>query len=161
MYFYRKLRSFSVDISFMKMFYSCFIESILTFSFICWFGSLTLKDRNRLLVLWKCVVRSQASSHPLFPEYRLLPSGRWYMVPRCRTNEGSSLYSGNSGWLGSARMASAFLVALTLYRTESSSKLIPAILPHIFTILFNLFLSFSVRDPNQQEKVKMDSIKQE
>ncbi len=40
MYFYRKLRNFNVDSRFMKIFYSSFIESVLTFSFICWFGSL-------------------------------------------------------------------------------------------------------------------------
>ena len=48
MYFYLKLRSLDVDTTFMRMFYSSFIESVLTFSFICWFGSLTLKNRNRL-----------------------------------------------------------------------------------------------------------------
>ncbi len=25
-----------------------FIESVLTFSFVCWYGSLTLKNKNRL-----------------------------------------------------------------------------------------------------------------
>lgn len=30
-----KLQNFSVDASFMKMFYSCFIKSVLTLSFIC------------------------------------------------------------------------------------------------------------------------------
>ena len=48
MYFYQKLRSFNVDTTFMRMFYSFFIESVLTFTFICWFGSLTLKNRYRL-----------------------------------------------------------------------------------------------------------------
>lgn len=36
MYFYRKLCNFNVDSTFMQIFYSRFIESILTFSFICW-----------------------------------------------------------------------------------------------------------------------------
>lgn len=48
MYRYCKLRNFNVDIWFMKMFYTCFIESILTFAFICWFGSVNLKRRKRL-----------------------------------------------------------------------------------------------------------------
>ena len=48
MYFYRKLHSFNVDSTFMKMFYSCFIESLLTFSFIYWYGSLSLENKNSL-----------------------------------------------------------------------------------------------------------------
>ena len=109
MYFYRKLRSFNVDTTFMKMFYSCFIESVLTFSFICWFGSLTV-DRCRLsnivrmcgriagvslqelAVLYRARATRKAHTilsdptHPLASQYRLLPSGRRYMVPRQRTN---------------------------------------------------------------------------
>lgn len=110
MYFYRKLRSFNVDPTFMRMFYSCFIESVLTFSFIVWFGSLTLKNRNRLVGIVKMcskiaginlmdlsqLYKGRATkkaqsiladpSHPLFSEFRLLPSGRRYILPRCRTN---------------------------------------------------------------------------
>ena len=110
MYFYRKLRSFKVDTTFMKIFYSCFIESILTFSFICWFGSLTAKDKNRLSSIVRVCGRIAGTSleelsvlyraratrkakmilsdpvHPLASHYRLLPSGRRYMVPRLRTN---------------------------------------------------------------------------
>ena len=110
MYFYRKLRSFKVDTTFMKIFYSCFIESILTFSFICWFGSLTAKDKNRLSSIVRMCGRIAGTSleelsvlyraratrkakmilsdpvHPLASHYRLLPSGRRYMVPRLRTN---------------------------------------------------------------------------
>ena len=48
MYFLRKLRNINIDSKFMEMFYSCFIESVLTFAFICWFGSISLKNRNRL-----------------------------------------------------------------------------------------------------------------
>ncbi|KAG5278269.1 hypothetical protein AALO_G00097090, partial [Alosa alosa] len=39
----------------MRMFYSCFIESVLTFCFICWFGSLSIKNKNRLQsIVRKC-----------------------------------------------------------------------------------------------------------
>ena len=48
MYFLRKRRNINIDSKFMEMFYSCFIESVLTFAFICWFGSINLKNRNRL-----------------------------------------------------------------------------------------------------------------
>ena len=49
MYFLRKLNSFSVDTRILKLFYSSFIESVLCFSFICWFYNLNLKQRNGLL----------------------------------------------------------------------------------------------------------------
>jgi len=48
MYFLRRLRNFNIDCTLMKMFYSCFLESVLTFCFICWFGSLSARNKNRL-----------------------------------------------------------------------------------------------------------------
>ncbi len=48
MYFLRKLLTFHVDVSFMKMFYTCFIESIVSFSVICWYGNLNVKSRGKL-----------------------------------------------------------------------------------------------------------------
>lgn len=110
MHFLRKLRSFNVDTVFMEMFYSCFIESVLTFSFICWHGSLSIKQKNRMQGIVKVCskivgtllndlydlykVRSLKKarailadhSHPLWDEFMLLPSGRRYSLPRCRTN---------------------------------------------------------------------------
>lgn len=90
---------------FMEMFYSCFIES-----FICRFGSISLKNRNRLqdivrvcskivgtpladiTVLYKTRDLNKARlvlsdpHHPLAPEFKLLPSRRRFNVPRCRTD---------------------------------------------------------------------------
>lgn len=40
-YFLQKFCDFNVDLTFMKMFYTCFIESVPTFSFICSFLSLS------------------------------------------------------------------------------------------------------------------------
>ena len=48
MYFLRKLNSFSVDTKILKLFYSSFIESVLCFSFICWFYNLNLKQKTSL-----------------------------------------------------------------------------------------------------------------
>lgn len=100
MHFLHKLRSFNVNTVFMKMFYSCFIESVLTFSFICWHRSLSIKQKNRMLGIVKVCskivgtplddlhdlykVRSLKKarailadpSHPLWGEFMLLPSGR-------------------------------------------------------------------------------------
>ncbi len=110
MYFHRKLQGFNVASTFMKMFYSCFIESVLTFSFICWYGLLSLKNKNRLQGIvrvcskiaginlndltdvYKLRTLSKArsvltdQSHPLVDEFVLLPSRRRYILPRCRTN---------------------------------------------------------------------------
>lgn len=110
MYFYRKLRNFRVDSTFMRMFYSCFIESVFTFSFICWFGALSLKNKKHLQrIVHTCgkiaggtftdlqdIYRAQIlkkarqisfdPSHPLWAEFKLLPSRRRYTVPKCRTN---------------------------------------------------------------------------
>lgn len=110
LYFLRKLGGFNVDNSFMKMFYSCFIESVITFSFVCWYGSLNLKNRNRLRgivkvcgkivgaslndlnnvyitrTLRKAELITMDLSHPLQKAFKLLPSSRRYYVPLCRTN---------------------------------------------------------------------------
>ncbi len=118
MYFYQKLRSFNVVTIFMRMFCSCFTESVLTYFFICWFGSLTLKNRNSLEgIVRMCSIMADTNpndlshvykvratkkiqwiladpSHLLFSESRLLPSGRRYNLPRCRTNRWITL--GNS-----------------------------------------------------------------
>ncbi len=42
----RKLAEFGVDRSLMTLFYRSFIESMSTFSFICWYASVTLKQKN-------------------------------------------------------------------------------------------------------------------
>lgn len=48
LFYLRKLRCFNVDKKLLKMFYSSFIESILTFAFICWFGNLSISNKNKL-----------------------------------------------------------------------------------------------------------------
>jgi len=44
----RKPNSFNVQRVVLKSFYNSFVESILSFSFICWFSSLFIKNKNRL-----------------------------------------------------------------------------------------------------------------
>ena len=102
LFFLRKLRGFQVDRTLMRMFYSSFIESILTFSIISWFGNLSVANKNRLGGIVKVSqkitgmtlnplnhiyqVRATKKAkaivdnpqHPLFTEFRLLPSGRRY-----------------------------------------------------------------------------------
>ncbi len=43
-----KLRSFNVDKTLMCMFYRSYIESLLSFSLLCWFNSLNVKNKNCL-----------------------------------------------------------------------------------------------------------------
>jgi hypothetical protein len=44
----RKLNSFSVSPVILCRFYQSFIESLISFSFICWFRSLSVHDKNSL-----------------------------------------------------------------------------------------------------------------
>lgn len=46
-HFNQKLCRFIIDRTFMKMFYSCVTESILGFSFICWFDFLLHKKKKK------------------------------------------------------------------------------------------------------------------
>ena len=117
LYLLWKLRSFSIDNTILSLFYNSFIESVLTFSFICWFGNLSVHDRtslNRIVNMcskiigitqkdlysfWKQQVVRKASGivirpeHVLTIEFSLLPSGRRYSVPTCKTNRQKFIYS--------------------------------------------------------------------
>lgn len=93
----RKFTKFQVGKTLIKMFYSAFIESIITFSTICWYGNLSNKDKNSLGWIIKLASKTVGvnfnsldqtykkqvlekaictdDSHPLSSEYKLLPSG--------------------------------------------------------------------------------------
>ncbi len=105
-----KLNSFSVSPDILCRFYQSFIESLLCFSFICWFPNLTLRDKNSLhniiktcskitgvklrdlasfcdqQTLWKAEHILSSPGHVLANEFSLLPSGRHYVSPFCKTN---------------------------------------------------------------------------
>ena len=109
MYLLQKLRNLNVTPSVLQMFYRAFIESVLTFSFFGWFGSLSVKNKTALArvvnVCSKIVGERQASlnelyerravrkgrkiagdsAHVLARHHELLPSGRRYGMPRTRT----------------------------------------------------------------------------
>ena len=110
LFFLRKMRSFNVSNVMMTLFYRSFIESVLTFCIVAWYGNLTLTNKNRLsslvkvaskisgrtqaqlIDLYKRQMLKRASSllevtdHPLRPEFELLPSGRRFRVPTTKTN---------------------------------------------------------------------------
>ena len=104
-YLLQKLRNLDVNTFILKTFYRSFIESILTFSFICWYTSLSMEDKKKvdrvvnvcgkivgesqesLSVLYqkrclqkaKCIISDD--THALNPKFDLLPSGRRYREP--------------------------------------------------------------------------------
>lgn len=110
MYFLRKLNSFSVDKVILTLFYKSFIESVLCFSFICWYYNLGVKNKNNLQKIVrtcsKVIGEPQRSisqffeqqtlrkahtivldrKHALNELFEILPSGRRYRTPKCRTN---------------------------------------------------------------------------
>lgn len=109
-YLLRKLNSFSVSCSILSRFYEAFIESLLCFSFICWFNNLSLRDKNNLNRIVKTCskiigvqqrdlnafcnqqISRKANAilaspeHVLNSEFSLLPSGRRYALPCGKTN---------------------------------------------------------------------------
>ena len=46
LYCLRKLAKFNVDKTLMTLLYRCFVESVVTFSIICWYGSITVKQNK-------------------------------------------------------------------------------------------------------------------
>ena len=108
-YLLQKLRNLNVNKSVMQMFYRCFIESVLTFSFLAWYGSLNVKNKNvleRVVKVCSKIVGVNLKSlnvlfesralkkgrkiandcdHILSEEFDLLPSGKRYRVPKART----------------------------------------------------------------------------
>lgn len=104
------MSSFQVCTKIQCLFYKSFIESVLTFSFICWFYGLNVKDKNGLnsIVktcskiigvrqedlgsLWDKRVINKAKGiidqhdHILSGEFKLMPSGRRFEAPPRKTN---------------------------------------------------------------------------
>lgn len=109
LYLLRKLNSFEVSKDILLTFYYSFLESIMTFSITCWFDSISLKNKNRLLritsictkiiglpvrdltlihnqqTLRQAVKIINDPSHILHPAFQWLPSGRRLRCPACRT----------------------------------------------------------------------------
>ena len=106
----RRLNSFNVSERILRNFYCSFIESLLTFSSVCWFNGLSIKDKNSLnsivnvcskiigvkqrdlCSLWENQVKKKAKSilsqpdHVLSGQFMMMPSGRRYQAPVRRTN---------------------------------------------------------------------------
>ena len=113
----RKLNSFHVCEIIMCRFYQSFIESLLTYSFLCWFKIITVKDRKcieaivnicskiigvkqrDLTSMWEKQVAQKARrivsqpEHILAVDFDLLPSGWRYRLPSQSNSFGRSFIS--------------------------------------------------------------------
>jgi hypothetical protein len=119
LYFLRKLRSFNVDPKIMTLFYLGFIESIVTFSFHAWFGSLSVQNKNKLnsiikisskilgkqmpslqilydiRILKKARIILNDDMHVLNDQLQFLPSGRRLRVIPFKTNRAMKTFIPN------------------------------------------------------------------
>ena len=110
LYCLRRLHSFSVEKRILKLFYKSFIESVLSFSFICWYRNLSLKNKNSLerivslcskligerqrslgifndhQTMSKACQIVQNNKHVLHNQFEIMQSGKRYRCLICRTN---------------------------------------------------------------------------
>ena len=111
-----QLRAHMVSSEILEKCYRAFIESVLTFCFIAWFGSIGVKERARLNsivnVCSRIIGTKQRSladlmgtratdkavkirndpTHVLTHTFEALPSGRRLRVPKCRTKRFQSTF---------------------------------------------------------------------
>ena len=108
LYFVRKLSKLNVDSQILEMFYSSIVQSIITFSIICWYGNCSMETKDKLTriirnccklgintstleelyvkyVKLRCKVIRKDKEHPLHNMYQLLPSGKRLRSTKCRT----------------------------------------------------------------------------
>ena len=105
-----KLKHFNIDQTIMMLFYRTFIQSVITFNFISWYGNLSVQNKNKLSKIVNTASKIiglpiesignyyeqqiskktnkilSDSSHILFSQYSYLPSGRRLRLPTGRTN---------------------------------------------------------------------------
>ena len=110
LYLLRRLSRLQVDSKILKCFYSCHVQSLLTYAFLAWYGGLSVGGRGRLdqivrvgsklcgaqctplssLYETRCARKAirilNDNSHILNDLFNMLPSGRRFSVPRSRTN---------------------------------------------------------------------------
>lgn len=109
MYFLRKLNSFHIDCTLLKLFYKSVVLSVFTFSCICWWNNLSVANKNKLERIRKAAQRVVGldldnlnsvycgkvlkkvngmleMEHPLSDELCWLRSGRRLLACKCKTN---------------------------------------------------------------------------
>ena len=109
LYFIRKLCKLRVDNKILELFYSSIVQSVISFSIICWYGNcsmaskqkvtriirncsrlgvkkvVSLEDLFRKSTLQRCNVIMNDTQHPLHMHYNKLPSGRRLRSIKTRT----------------------------------------------------------------------------
>ncbi len=104
-----KLRQYGVDKSLMRLLYPSFIESVLTFDFVGWYGSLTVSHKTKLYKIVTVSIRiagvqlnnmmslyetrvlkrgktiASDARHPFYKQYALIRSRRRFTVSRLQT----------------------------------------------------------------------------
>ena len=56
-----KLKHFKIDQTILMLFYRSFIQTVMTFNFICWYGNLSVQNKNKILK-----IKTQSSWLKLF-----------------------------------------------------------------------------------------------
>ena len=116
LYFLRQLKRFRMSQDILVNFYRAVIESILCFSIIVWYGSITTTQKRQLNRVVKTAARIigckllslddiyvdrvrrrskkiiEDSTHPANAFFELLPSGRRYRAAKCRTARKSNSF---------------------------------------------------------------------
>ena len=110
LYFLRQLNKFHIDRKIMTIFYQTFIQSILVFNFVCWYGRLSVRNKNKLMKIATTASKISGNSfesltsiferqtlkkvckiikdptHCLYSQFQFLPSGRRINLPLLRSN---------------------------------------------------------------------------
>ena len=116
MHILRKLRSFDVSNKTMAQIFKSLVLSIITFSISVWYGSCGVREKSKIQKVTnecskiinsklepiskeytKAIERKAESivssrNHPLKSEFKILPSGRRFTQPKCRTNRYKSTF---------------------------------------------------------------------
>jgi hypothetical protein len=109
LYFVRQLSKLHIDNTILDLFYTATIQSVISFSLTCWFGSCSVESKNKLTKIVKnckklgvnkvlsidelynkcirqrCKTILNDNTHPLSQYYKVLPSGKRLQSLKCRT----------------------------------------------------------------------------
>ena len=109
MYFLRKLKHFNVDSTILNLFYTSVVQSVVTFSSVCWYNNLSVGNKVKLdrvrkaaeriigkdLDSFECLYNKNVlkkfnmvmkTDHPLQCQVQWLRSGRRLQSLMCKTN---------------------------------------------------------------------------
>ena len=108
LYFVRKLSKLRIENRILEIFFTSVVQSVITFSIICWFGNCSVESKSKLSRIlsncsklginitfledlfnkyakMRCKVILKDSEHPLHDKYEKMPLGKRLRSLRCRT----------------------------------------------------------------------------